>query len=275
MAYRSDLDALREREAALSRELSELDDLEARRERLLKDLATVRAAMTSTRPGGALRMLRSPAIELPCDVPWDTMQGDARVRFCGQCKKSVYNLSAMTRREAADLIDREAAPCIRYFQRPDGTVLTTDCAIGRRKRVRRRFPGAVAAAVLAAGVGAAAFEGATGSGQIAVYSVDNLPSALARSGLMRVEGTLVHGSMGTWERGITFELQSRGRRLPVRYTRAIVPDTFRDVPSVDLAVMAEGELLEDGVFLATGVLAKVPSGAIYGPRRAEASSTRP
>jgi cytochrome c-type biogenesis protein CcmE len=274
MAYRSDLDALREREAALSRELLELGDLEERRDRLRKDLASVRAAMASSRPGGALRMLRAPAIALPCDVPWDSMEGDARVRFCGQCKKSVYNLSAMTRREAADLLDREAAPCIRYYQRPDGTVLTTDCAIGRRKRVRRRFPGVAAAGVLAAGLLVAAFEGATG-GQIPVHTVDNLPSKLARSGLMRVEGTLVHGSMGTWERGITFELESRGRRLPVRHTQSLLPDNFRDIPAVPLQVIVEGELLEDGMFLSTAALAKSPSGSMYAPPHGAPSSTPP
>ena len=57
------------------------------------------------------------------------MNGDDRVRFCGECKLHVYNLSAMSKVDAEDLIaTHEGRLCIRYFQRADGTVITDDCS---------------------------------------------------------------------------------------------------------------------------------------------------
>jgi hypothetical protein len=77
----------------------------------------------------------------PCQASWDAMEGDDRARFCGQCQKNVYNLSAMTKKEAADLVrNQEGRLCVRYFKRADGTMLTADCPVGagakRRKAVR-------------------------------------------------------------------------------------------------------------------------------------------
>ena len=61
------------------------------------------------------------------------MYGDDRVRFCGQCSQSVYNLSAMTREEAEDLIRRtEGRLCVRFYKRRDGTILTKNCSVGLR-----------------------------------------------------------------------------------------------------------------------------------------------
>jgi hypothetical protein len=36
----------------------------------------------------------------PCPASWGTMRGDERTRFCEQCQRHVYNISAMTRRNA-------------------------------------------------------------------------------------------------------------------------------------------------------------------------------
>jgi len=64
----------------------------------------------------------------PCSVPWETMPGDERVRFCGKCRQSVYNIAGLTRLEAQGLIaDRRGSLCARILRRPDGTVVTADC----------------------------------------------------------------------------------------------------------------------------------------------------
>jgi len=89
------------------------------------------------------RSLESLRIATPCTADWDDMvaasDGD-RVRFCGKCEKSVYNLSEMTRAEGEALIAaREGRLCLRLFRREDGTVLTSDCPDGmRRVRFRAR-----------------------------------------------------------------------------------------------------------------------------------------
>jgi TonB family protein len=80
-------------------------------------------------------------VAAPCTAEWRFMLGNDLVRFCGQCNKNVYNLSAMTREQAETLIRRmEGRLCVRYYRRSDGTILNADCPVGLRavrQRVRR------------------------------------------------------------------------------------------------------------------------------------------
>lgn len=74
----------------------------------------------------------------PCTVNWDEMYGDDRKRFCGECRLNVYNLSGMTREAAESLIHgSEGRLCVRFYRRPDGSVLTQDCPVGWA-RVKQR-----------------------------------------------------------------------------------------------------------------------------------------
>lgn len=97
-------------------------------------------------------------IASPCSVSWSDMKGDERSRDCSSCRLRVYNLSAMTRAEAETLIaEKEGRPCVRFYRRADGTVITRDCPVGlRAARLKlARLAGAVAAlvAVIAGGLG--------------------------------------------------------------------------------------------------------------------------
>jgi hypothetical protein len=79
-------------------------------------------------------------IASPCKVDWDSMSGDERKRFCGQCKLNVYNISAMTLPEAEKLVaDSEGNVCLRMYRRVDGTVITQDCPVGIAAKVKRRM----------------------------------------------------------------------------------------------------------------------------------------
>jgi len=88
-------------------------------------------------------------VAAPCPVKWESMAGDSKVRFCAVCQKCVYNLSAMSLREGQQLIrEREGGLCVRFYERADGTVMTSDCAFGLARAaagVRRLVLGAVAA----------------------------------------------------------------------------------------------------------------------------------
>jgi hypothetical protein len=89
----------------------------------------------------------------PCPVAWSSMEGTDEVRFCGKCRKNVYNVAAMTRAEALAVIERaEGRVCMQLTRRPDGTIATGDCWAALR-RARRRgliaFAVAVPAIVLA------------------------------------------------------------------------------------------------------------------------------
>ena len=79
----------------------------------------------------------------PCPMSWSDMEGDARVRFCKDCKLNVYNLSDMTTAEAEALLrESEGRLCVRYFQRADGHVITRNCPKGvayARLKVARGF----------------------------------------------------------------------------------------------------------------------------------------
>lgn len=77
-------------------------------------------------------------IASPCQADWNEMQGDARKRFCSECKLNVYNLSAMTKREAETLlINSEGRLCVRFYRRTDGTILTQNCPVGWAKVKQR------------------------------------------------------------------------------------------------------------------------------------------
>ena len=134
----------------------EIERLEAQLDpgRALDELATIRRGLAHGRTG-------KPAIELPnlrlgfaCKQRWEDMVGDERVRACGGCDRPVFNLSEMTRDEAERVLaTRGLTPCVRFYRRPDGTVMTTDCPTGSRPE-RRRL--AVVASSLAAGTALAA-----------------------------------------------------------------------------------------------------------------------
>src|SRR5579872_160274 len=54
------------------------------------------------------RRVRQMTIAKPCRESWDAMAGTDTKRFCTACDRSVYDLSVLTRRQAADLLDKNA-----------------------------------------------------------------------------------------------------------------------------------------------------------------------
>lgn len=78
---------------------------------------------------------------------------------------------------------------------------------------------------------------------------------------VRAEGTLVHGSLVKREEPCEyrFKIEKNGTEIPVRFAKCVVPDTFRDVPGMDVGVTVEGELRPDDSLEASQVLAKCPS----------------
>jgi hypothetical protein len=95
-------------------------------------------------------------IATPCPADWNAMKGDARKRFCGQCRLHVYDVSELTRREAETLIrTSEGRVCLRLHRRADGRVVTKDCGRVRLALERRLNWIRSAAAALLAAVGLA------------------------------------------------------------------------------------------------------------------------
>jgi hypothetical protein len=168
--YRKDLDVLRSREADLERELAtlsakeeELRALRANESDLRSELADVRAKLEPWEGDAEADRGRTPGdlrvddlrIASPCSASWDDMVGDDKRRFCDACGQSVYNASALTRAELEVLLGSHAyQPCLRMYRREDGTVMTADCPVGKR-RVRLKQVAAVACGGVLAGIAVA------------------------------------------------------------------------------------------------------------------------
>lgn len=98
-------------------------------------------------------------IASPCPMEWDAMERtpEDAVRFCGECKKNVYNVSQMSASEANNILQSAMAngtgACMQLYRRADGTVITDDCPVGLRRvrdmwrKVRSVAAGFVAVAV--------------------------------------------------------------------------------------------------------------------------------
>lgn len=101
--------------------------------------------------------------------------------------------------------------------------------------------------------------------EAAIYSkgVDELVAEQDRMAgrTVRVQGTLVKGSLVRRDEPCEyrFRMEKNGQQIPVRYPQCVVPDTFRDVPDMDVEVTAEGKLAEGGHFQASHIMAKCPS----------------
>jgi cytochrome c-type biogenesis protein CcmE len=123
---------------------------------------------------------------------------------------------------------------------------------------------------LAAGAAAIAVLVLVGMQEGAIYAkpVDELMNQQAKFAgrQVRAEGNLVHGSLVKRDQPCEyrFTITKNGTELPVRFAQCVVPDTFRDVPGMDVGVTVEGSLASVGpgqppFFEATTVLAKCPS----------------
>ncbi len=112
--------------------------------------AKVEAEVGQARSRRALPLLDRVSVASPCPARWEEMVGTEQARFCGECKKNVYNLSAMTRDQAEAFLSQAESPCVRFYQRSDGTILTSDCPVGVGRKRRRTWIASVAATAVAA-----------------------------------------------------------------------------------------------------------------------------
>ena len=80
-------------------------------------------------------------IASPCPMSWDDLERteSEKARFCGQCRKNVYDIAQMSRPEAELFLQQVAVnmpggtACLQIFRRADGTILTDDCPVGLKK----------------------------------------------------------------------------------------------------------------------------------------------
>ena len=206
MSYRNDVEALQIRLSQLEQELAGIRDERARLERvarseprLITELDAVRRELHARAPR-RLPMLDDIRVASPCHERWDAMTGDEQSRFCGSCKKNVYNLSSMTREAAEALVhSKEGELCVRYFRRTDGTILTADCPVGvRRKRVKLVAAAGAVTALAAGAVGLAFAQMGSPVPPIATPTVAPRvapPVTSAHVPLEEIQGQMVQGDV--------------------------------------------------------------------------------
>ncbi len=74
-------------------------------------------------------------IQAPCQVGWDEMAGDDMIRFCGQCKKNVHNLSTLPDDRLAEVLAERKIKetCVIMSKDKDGRVKFDNCPVALRK----------------------------------------------------------------------------------------------------------------------------------------------
>ena len=128
---------------------------------------------------------------------------------------------------------------------------------------KRGLPGAVKVGIVFVVLVGAATWLLSGSDNPFVYSklvhevMDDPSSHEGRR--LRVEGELRQGSIQFREDPCEwrFVLYKEDKEMPVRFPQCVVPDTFRD--GMGIQVTVQGELGDDGVFLANQVIPRCPS----------------
>jgi cytochrome c-type biogenesis protein CcmE len=111
----------------------------------------------------------------------------------------------------------------------------------------------------------------------AIYSlgVDKLMSEQARYSQrnVRVKGMLVKGSLTRRDSPCEYRFKLQEKQsddpaartgehpvLSVQHPSCVIPDTFKDMPGMEVEVQAEGKLAADGkTFISTAIIAKCPS----------------
>jgi hypothetical protein len=77
-------------------------------------------------------------VKSPCEASWKAMKGGGAVRHCAECDRKVYDLSAMSRRQAEALLaGAEGRLCVRFYRNADGTIHTENCPQGWQSLTRR------------------------------------------------------------------------------------------------------------------------------------------
>lgn len=171
MTYRNDNDALNTRKTQLEQQVAELRAAIAKGTEASKNVgdtvkaleevyAELNAYAQKTTNKRSLPMLPNVYVASPCNVPWESMTGDERVRHCSSCDRNVYDLSSMSTEDAKKVLECDDV-CAQFYRRSDGTILTADCPVGVEKKRKNRRKAVVIAATIASTVAASAFAAAS------------------------------------------------------------------------------------------------------------------
>ncbi|HEX2855136.1 MAG TPA: hypothetical protein VHO24_18015 [Opitutaceae bacterium] len=100
-----------------------------------------------------------PKLSYVCPIPWSTLTGDERRKFCEKCGLHVANLSEMGTAAREELLKRAETEsvCVSFYRRLSGEYVTPDAPLTRDERSKIKPYGiaALSAAALAVAAGCA------------------------------------------------------------------------------------------------------------------------
>ncbi|MEO8028739.1 MAG: carboxypeptidase-like regulatory domain-containing protein [Bryobacteraceae bacterium] len=194
--------------------------------------------MKSSNPSHVLENLR---VETPCQADWNEMTGDRRARFCDHCQKSVHDVSAMTREDAAALLASGEKVCVRFSRDAAGAMMTADS--GSYVLLQRR----TFAAILAAGMASAL---------LPIFGQQSQPPAMLIGEVVTAKGAPVGHATVRLNRGtktlLEVETDARGRfriskSQPGVYSLAVEAPGFQ--PAEQRAALEQGASLRAKVVM--------------------------
>ena len=134
--------------------------------------------MSNGRPSVRLKQI---AVPNHCRVDWESMSGSGPARECGVCRTKVFDLSAMTEAEAEDLLSTSEDLCVRFFYRPDGTIVSSRC-----ETEKRTAPSRVAAGLAASLAYGTAFSAITVALDHQPIVASSQPDVLVACGMIKL-----------------------------------------------------------------------------------------
>ncbi|NJM53522.1 MAG: carboxypeptidase regulatory-like domain-containing protein, partial [Blastocatellia bacterium] len=118
-------------------------------------------------------LLDSIDVPKPCDKIWDEMIGNDVSRFCLHCEKDIYNISAMTRKEAKKLLFQSSEKvCIRMEKEANGRIKTLKKQLHQITRQMPLAAGVLTASMILSGV-TNAQETKVETGKITITQITN------------------------------------------------------------------------------------------------------
>lgn len=83
------------------------------------------------------RVLDQISVPVPCPMSWSAMEGDDKVRFCGECNRHVWNFFEMTDEEILRVLrENPARVCAQIVKNAEGVLVTKS---NHRVRSKYRF----------------------------------------------------------------------------------------------------------------------------------------
>ena len=99
------------------------------------------------------------------------MEGDDAMRHCNACDQKVYQLSNMSSEQVEEFLlsrkRRGLRTCVRFYQRNDGTLLTSDCSVGKARKRKTQVLSVFGAAAVSASAVALSMGGPSNSAKVA------------------------------------------------------------------------------------------------------------